>query len=314
MEKETEIETIDPSNIETSQNYENEIPKPERTTIDQASISEWIDSEADPNFKNIKAKLIKNIEHIDFPTFERDLFSCIDRFNKEINIDDGGYAVLWDYKPHSSKRWTYKLIENKLSKKPVYSNFFNPSAEKIAIKTVENLHNSKEINKFVTIDDSAYSGEQIFNRFLKPILGNFKLNYPNKKPEFYVVIPFITNSFKEKLDSFMKENDCKVNLIYSQIMPQIKDILTQEELNLMDEKRNGSIEVDADEPLCHNLTLTFFDHKVADSHSFSPEIAKVIKAKYDKPYRESETKYSSLEKSEFLKYWEPYQKKINQEG
>ena len=94
-------------------------------------------------------------------------------------------------------------------------------------------------------------------------------------------------------------------------MPQIKDIITKEELHLMNEKRNGSIEPNADEPLYLGGTLTFFDHRIADDHSFSPEIAKVIKAKYEKPYRESDSIYSKREKEEFQEYWKPYQEHIN---
>jgi hypothetical protein len=284
-----------------------EIPKPSRAIIDQDCVSTWIDWEEDVDFKKLKQKLITNLNYVDFQTFQQKLSLCIDNFNKQIN---GDYAVMWDYKPHSSKRWVYKLIEKELSKKPIHSNFFHPSAEKKIIKTIDKLHNQK-VNTFVTIDDSAYSGEQVFNRFLKPIVQDFKLNYPNEKPEFYVIIPFITNSFKERVDEFIKENDCKINLIYAQIMPQIKDILTQEDLNLINQKRNSSIEVDADEVLYLGNTLTFFDHRVADDHSFSPEIAKVIKVKYEKPYRESESIYSNIEKEEFEKYWEPYKQSLN---
>ncbi len=284
-----------------------ETPIPSQASIDINSISDWINLEEDSDFKHLKEKLIKNIQHIDFANFQEKLSFCIEIFNKKI---DDNYAVMRDYKPHSSKRWTYKLIEKKLTKKPIYSNFFNPSAEKSTIKTIEHLQRNK-VNTFVTIDDSAYSGEQVFNRFLIPIVKDFELHYPNEKPEFYVVIPFITNSFKEKIDTFILENNCTVTLIYSEIMPQIKDIVTKEELHLMNEKRNGSIELDADEPLYHWLTLTFFDHRVADDHSFSPEIAKVIKVKYEKPYKESDSIYSKREKEEFQKYWKPYQEHIN---
>lgn len=201
------------------------------------------------------------------------------------------------------------LAENKLLKKPIYTNFFNPSAEKFAIQTIENLHKQK-INKFVAIDDSAYSWEQVFNRFIIPIMDFFKLNHKNEKPEFYIVIPFITNSFKEKVAEFMKKNNCKINLIYSEIMPQIKDILNEEEFMLMNKERNGSIEINSEEPLYKGLTLTFFDHRVADDHSFSPEIAKIIKVKYQKPYAEWNSEYSKREQYEFRKYWKQYQDKL----
>ena len=295
-----------PSLIEAFKPDEEKIlsPFPEKAIIDYEKANKWIEAETDERFRKIKQKLVDNVNYVDFATFRSGLDSSITKFNELISESDDPYAVLWDYKPHSSKKWTYGLIESTLIRKPDVASYFSQGAEN-KILVVDKLLD-KDITKIAIIDDAAYSGEQILNKSLIPIVKKFKEKYPEKIPEFFIVIPFVTEVFKEKIEEFRKINpDCKVNLIYSKTIPIIEDILSDEDFEIMKE-RNGSIEIDSDEPIIKKNTITFFDHRVADDHSLAPEIGKILNIKYEKPYGDAKTKYSEKEKRDFERYWEPF--------
>lgn len=277
--------------------------EPEKQEINFDKLTDWIESEDDQEIKSIKKLLVENLNYISFEQFVGSLQFCVKKFNKLLG--DKKYALMRDYKPHSSKRWVNKLIENDLANNPEYSWYFHPSAEKHSIWNLKRLI-AQWVNTFVTMDDAAYSWEQILNRFVKPILNEYKDSNNPSKPEIYIIVPFITKSFKDKIDKLNQVWDCKIVLINEKIMPQIGDVVSDQDLEVLKSKRNGILEKSWEEPLCLTNTLTFFEHKVADDHSFSPEIKSKLWYNPKVPYSDESSQYYADETIAFDEYWQLY--------
>jgi len=127
----------------------------------------WINKETDPLIKDIKKKIIANVTYVSASVFKTKLRTTTDIAFQKIT---GDYAVLWDYKPHSSKRWVFHQIKNSLPRKPSLVSYYTKSVDSII--GVANEIYIKKIKNIVIFDDAVYSGEQLINRILVP-LSNF---------------------------------------------------------------------------------------------------------------------------------------------
>src|SRR5260221_218087 len=92
-----------------------DVPLPNKHLfVDQKAVKDWIDQEPDESFKRIKRKLVDNLQCVPQEAFGNALNRSVDQLNKVLGDQD--YVVLWDYKPHSSKRWVYELAKDWLKK------------------------------------------------------------------------------------------------------------------------------------------------------------------------------------------------------
>ena len=158
------------------------------------------------------------------------------------------------------------------------------------------------INTFLISDDAAYSGEQIVHRQIDPILRFYATEGIARKPKFVLAIPFVTNRFLKLIEDIKIQSGCEIEVQVDSIMPTLAEILTDEEKNTLNEKRSGGLEINQSEPSYLGATVTYFDHRVADDHSFSGEVRTALDLSATKPYANERSKYFKKEEREFEEY------------
>lgn len=257
----------------------------------------WIDKETHPLIKNIKRKIIANVTYVSASTFKNKLRTATDIAFKRIA---GDYAVLWDYKPHSSKRWVFHQIKRSLPRKPSLVSYYTQSVDKV-IGVADNIYN-KSIKNIVVFDDAAYSGEQLINKILVPLSKFFTQKAQNLK--LFVIVPYATTLAQQRIKAIPHSSFVEINFIFEETMKTMLEILSYEEQKILLKSEREEFEY-------LGATLTFFDHRVADDHSFFSEVAKLITAS-PKPYS-ADTTYGAKEKAEWELYWNRYLEILHKE-
>jgi hypothetical protein len=288
------------------------LPVPEEgVAFDRKKAEDWINKEEDIEIKAIKRKLIDAIHHIPFSEFKESAMKVISEAVRKLARGNKKYALFFDYKPHSSKRWLYELNKNSFDSYPPHSvGYFTPSWERVGgNKTLHKLVQEEGIHTFFISDDAVYSGEQILSRQIEPILRFYETNHIQHKPEFVIAVPFVTNRFIKLIESLELKDQCSIHLHKSAIMKSISELLTDDEKRMLENKRNGALELHQGEPAYLGATATYFDHRVADDHSFSMEIKNALGLFATKPYANERSEYYKKEELEFNTYREEILKK-----
>jgi len=280
------------------------LPIPQQSLeFDKNAAEAWVKNETDLEIKSIKAKIIKNIRRVGFDDFRIKSETVTKEALEYLTKTKEKYAVFFDYKPHSSKRWVYELNKNCYAKNPPFeTGHFTPTWEKISGNKRLIILAEKDINTFLIIDDAAYSGEQIAHRQIEPIIKFYEESRFTQKPKFVLAIPFVTNRFLRLIEDLKNQSGCEIILYTSSIMPKLKEILTVKEVKLLQNKRDGRLETTDNEPIYLNATLTYFDHRVADDHSFSAEVKKALNLSAQKTYSDKTSDYFNKEEQEFEDY------------
>ncbi len=284
----------------------NAVPVPQQSLeFDKEKAESWINAEEDLEIRNIKRKIIEHIQHVPFSEFQKNAEEVMGRAVSELAQSDQRYALFFDYKPHSSKRWLYELTQNCFAHNtPAETGYFTPTWEKMnGNKNLARLV-ANGINTFFICDDAVYSGEQIVNRQINPIMRFYEDNHIDKKPVFIIAVPFVTSQFIQLIEKLKVENKCEIRLHAHSVMPTLAEILTDEEKKILETKRNGNLEPDQVEPTYLGATITYFDHRVADDHSFAGEVKKVLGVSAVKPYADESSQYFKKEDQEFNEYKE----------
>lgn len=278
------------------------VPK-ENLEFSREKAEKWIEAEGDLEIKEIKRKIIENIQHISFVEFQEKAQEVVTQAVRSLAENNEKYALLFDYKPHSSKKWMFELNKNCYTENPPTKvDYFTPSWEKMSGDS--NLRKMVEsgINTFLISDDGAYSGEQIFNRQIDPIVKFYESEKIQKKPKFVLAIPFITSRFLKLVEDMKNKYGCEIEVYSNSKMPTLAEILSVDEIKILNDKRNGALEATDDDPTYLGATLTYFDHRVADDHSFSGEVQKVLELSANKPYSDENSDYYKKEDQEFKIY------------
>ncbi len=266
--------------------------------LTKEKAQEWINKETDPFIKNIKRKIIANVTYVSTRTFKEKLRTATDiAFQKIV----GDYAVLWDYKPHSSKRWVFHQIKSSLPRKPSLISYYTKSADPVI--GVANEIYERNTQNILIFDDAAYSGEQLINRILVPLSKFFTEKIRNIK--FFIIVPYATTQSQNRIKAIPPSPFVDISVIFIETMKTLLEILTKSEQEIL--QKSGR-----EEFVYLGATLTFFDHRVADDHSFFAEVARLI-TKSPKPYLE-DTAYGQKEKAEWQLYWNKYLSFINKDG
>jgi len=238
-----------------------------------------------PEIKRIKAKIIAHITHVRFAEFRQELNNTVDRLNEYLNQHKEPYSVLWDYKMHSSRRWVYYLARDNLKVKPIVVSWFQRKAESRthALRKMAD----QGVKTFVIMDDASYSLGQIRDTIEGAV--DLYRAWGMQTPKFLVAIPFMTEVAIKRLREIQ---ECEIVLFSSVKMPPLSEILTPEESSAVGITYTGS-------------TLTYFDHRLADDHSFTEKIGALFYPNYRKPYNMPETRYYQQEEREFNQYFNP---------
>lgn len=265
--------------------------------LDKKRLELWIESERDGTVKAIKKKLINNLNYISADQFDKTLKNITQLTFKKF---DGKYAVLFDFKPHSSKRWVYHQIKKHLPLKASLTSYYHPKTEPfLKYPTIKKLL-KKDIKTVLVFDDASYSGMQLISKIIDP----FKIYYEaaKKNIDLFLIVPYITNHAKTQIDAKSKSSNVKVHLIYGEKMKTVQEILTKNELNILKNLPElASFRRTVMHTRYDRVTLTYFDHRISDAHSFYEEISSMMKHP-TKPYGEN-TDYGREEKKEWDKYW-----------
>jgi hypothetical protein len=287
----------------TEVNMRVEIPVPKNgTRIDKAKTKFiWTKNEKSPEIARIKEKIIEATERVSFEEFQADLAQVVEDFNKGNDNNGEPYAVLFDYKPHSSRRWVYELVKNNLRNQPQLTRHYGPAGERMKGNKLLEQNFKDGLKRFAVFDDAIYSGEQILNRTIKPIAEYYKqMGHP--APSFDLVVPFVTNRALDLFRRVSEHYGIRINVIYKKVMPSMREIMSDDEKSTL-EQRGGKLDVDTEEPSYLGATVTYFDHRVADDHSFSAEVRKAAGNFYTpKPYADETTDYYKKEEEEFRGY------------
>ncbi|MFA5143730.1 MAG: twin-arginine translocation signal domain-containing protein [Candidatus Omnitrophota bacterium] len=273
--------------------------------VDIVKAKEWtsIASEPDARFRAIKEKLINNISYVSFDEFNNALNENTEKLNQLLG--ESQYAVLWDYRPHSSKRWVYELCKDKLTSKPQVATYFWRGKEHLRGNTTLNQFVDNGVNTFVVMDDASYSAEQIMNRHINPILKYFnerkKANPAfNIKPRFIIAIPYMTSRARTLINAI---EGADITVVSSRSMPSLGEILSNDDKDIISSREGGKLDVGASDVTYMDATLTYFAHRVADTHSFAEEVRGFVNDKgIDKPYNMADSEYYKREQRDFDTY------------
>lgn len=295
---------MSPETIDLAKNGPGTIPKPkESLEFSMEKADAWIEKENDPDIKIIKRKIVENIQHISFTEFQDRAEDVVTRALQVLANLDEKYAVFFDYKPHSSKRWMYELTANcYTANPPTETGFFTPSWEKMSGNKKLRQIVESGVNTFLISDDAAYSGEQIVNRQIDPIIKFYETEGIQAKPKFVLAIPFVTSHFLRLIDKLREETGCEFEVFSNSQMPSLDEILTADEKRILQVKREGKLEADDYEQTYLGATVTYFDHRVADDHSFSGEVRSALDISAVKPYADEDTSYFKKESADFEEY------------
>jgi hypothetical protein len=277
------------------------IPK-ESLEIDQEKALRWVEAETNPDYQAIKRKIVENIQHVSFQEFKANAEKVIQEAIDELAKDNEKYALFFDYKPHSSKRWVAELNTDVIKQyPPTDAGYFTPTWERMSgNKRLGELRES-ESHTFLIVDDGAYSGEHVFQRQIEPVLNFYEAEGIEQMPKFIVAIPYVTNRFLKLMKDVETDRKCKIEVKYSVIMPSLNEILDQKEIETI-QRQGGKLDTTFSEVTYLGATLTYFDHRVADGHSFSEEVKAVLQLSAPKPYADETCPYYEKEAREFEVY------------
>lgn len=234
--------------------------------VDKQKLQQWIDGHKG-KYRTIAQKLANNIQYFSFEKFYQLFIDTVNILNKvyEENGIQGNEVVIAvpSLLGDKSNSWMTSLLLKHIHFKPYALVECNDSSF-----LSEYLKKHSHIKRVVLVDDAAYSGVDL-SMYLAVI--NESINLAKVKADLNVVVPFISNTAKNK---FLNEFSC--HLFYSQIMPTIDELpeLTSEEKTLLDYTCNISGYTGGSKIKINRMTLCYFAHKLADSYSVPENLMK----------------------------------------
>jgi len=241
----------------------------------------------------VRKKIIKNIRHVTFDEFTKNLEQVTKRLNG-ILADGREYAVLFDSEPHGSKRWVYELAKRGLARPPVAAMYYQPfrMEPREMMDALKKKAGGKLPGRIVVFDDAAYSGRQLFYILVK--LREQYLMCGEEPPEVILAVPYMTAVAKQM---FLSKDVAEDRLITVERMKTLDEILTEKEQRIIirDVRKREGKEFNV------YATVTYFDHRVADNFSFNEIIDEALglKEMVAPPYWITGSPYHQAEAREY---------------
>lgn len=222
----------------------------------KTNLERWANGHPTPRLRGIAHKIADNLNYISFEHFLKALQNVVTQFNAKIGNEPYVLLVQKINDKLASDDWTTSIALNQCGLK-------SPSI----ILTVDDLNGylkqNPNIKNILILDDAMYSGTQKI-RLMQDIESE---NVEIEHITLNIGIPFLTNYAKTRMQEHVQYYNQehaqyynKVDFMDHQIMPSMKDILGEEDFSFLSNLKCDSIE--------DGYTLTYFDHKVADSMSF----------------------------------------------
>lgn len=284
--------------------------------VDRDVQNRWVTEEMDEEIRALKEKIYSSIDRVSFLRFMAELDRCVEQFNT-IFPQDAPYAVLWDCRPHKSRRWITALILEKLVHKPTLTTYFSlvddPDTSSIASKPVVDRIINAGLSNIVIFDDGCFSGMQIdldidtIEIYLKACVLQAKPGY-DIEFTYTIVVPYMTNYAKQRFEKMRSKLNGRIHVITTQIMPTLDELLDSADFDIIVERLEGKVgnceyaQFDSN-PLTSSIagtgiTLTYFDHHQPDRDSFAhfePGLIPYIR----RPYRVETSDYYHAEEIDY---------------
>lgn len=213
--------------------------------------NEFINLSHEP-IRNQMKKILDNTYHISYSKFKEELINRFNKILKDVN-NHIIYVYIDNYCDdylEKSNYWIYQLLNNYLLN----------TDYKISINIIHNLSSKqlKDDDTILLIDDCIYSGEQ-----MKHIINDMS-NEHNYKFNFYILVPYASNHGIEKIRNTINNSHlskfCKFEICDYIEVKTVNDILTVDEIKDIEYIYVNNISL-------NNLSLIYFDHKLADHYS-----------------------------------------------
>lgn len=220
--------------------------------FDREKAAQWVASHNNPKLRVCAQQMIDNLKHVSFSVFYQELVACIQQVNATYhaqNIHDDELLIVVPFLDgNKSNPWVTSLALPLLDITPR----FIISAHPLILNRYLQLY--PNIKRIICFDDASYSGVDL-SVFLRDIKSSARQIKPNT--ELDIVVPYTTTRAKLLLSKFG-------NVISRQVMPSLADVLR---VDLETEATLRSNLCGQNEDQLDGLTLTYFDHKLADNLS-----------------------------------------------
>jgi hypothetical protein len=244
-------------------------------------------------------KIMQNRNVITGKDFLRTLEQVRPDLNRVLN-ESNSYAVIWGH-PHSSRRWTWLLMENGIERKPALTSYFSSEGQEVPFDD-----RLLKMSTYVIVDDAVYSGNQIIQTIEQ-------LCSRKRHAKIIVSAPYMTDLAVRRIKSAVKKikshsispSDISVIILPHKKMPVLREILTPEEHDLLPllESFLGGVFIDGKRYDLLNTTVTLFEHKIADVYSVCRYAIRYL-GRVLEPYKDKESNYyknETLDYQQFIK-------------
>jgi hypothetical protein len=241
---------------ETTGAFSNKIiPTPIIDGRPDSARSEKLIAAHTPEMQPLVRTLVDNTRHVSFPEFVDTLQNAISDFNRKVTEP---YVIYTDnFGPGKSIPWVMDIAGA--------VGLRRPDSTQSSATIREYLQGHSEIRDIAIIDDATYSGEQVSG--MVATLNSWIDHDPelaHRGMNIHIVIPFATDQAIEKIQNKINpESSVSVDFSKHSRIETIGDIFSR--LGLKGTELEKQLkEVYGEDG---KRTLTYFDHKVADSWS-----------------------------------------------
>lgn len=216
--------------------------------ISAEASSKWVNALCLEEERQAAAKLVKSITHVDHLRFETALSQAVGKFNHWLTEQPlKNFSLKVTHQNYEkSDRWVGELALRHFA--------VLPTSIIDIISDIRTPETDPENAIDVLIDDAAYSCSQLGKK-----IEDYQYALHNQK-NLAVIVPFMRDPhcLNDKISSSL----VTLNVFTSEVMPSIDQLLSHQDLQTL-----SSYSLDR-----FGLTLTYFDHKIADDWSFPENI------------------------------------------
>lgn len=228
-------------------------------SINQECAQKWIESHS-AELQPLATKIIDNIHYIKFESFKEQLKICVEDFNKKLHsYEYQEYVLVLHEKEGKSNPWVFSHALRFLTKLPM---------DIVRINELEDYFDIYQDDAHINllfVDDASYSGTQ-----MKFDLDLANLAAKDRMIQVHCLIPFMTKRAYELLRA---HNEAFLSSF--QIIPTVKRLFNKDEKEILENNNVNSSDPGVIRYInWPEITLTYFQHKIADWKSTLTAILK----------------------------------------